>query len=1134
MNLRLGRWLRRLAVGLVILAAALLALAWIAQQWIVPAVIRHQVAAAATDYWNGRVTVGRVGFSYTAPLEVDDLRIEDDAGRLWAEVRRVRVHLRDWPGIHPVVHEIELDGVALRPHVGPEAPTPWRRPEPKAQPGEPSSYVDLQRIRVHDLDVALVADRHLLGLGRLRLAVDFDGDAMRIDLAPLSSGPRGRLAAQGTVDTSAGTIAAEAELERALSPGDAAFLRAVLGERFAIEEATGRVEARAALSGDLAQADQLDLKAQASVDGLAVSTTDDLVVRDLNARVELSQWQLRATQFDCIAFDTPIVAEGQVDLAASPMTCAAWAHAEHIDLGMLGRLLGVDALAGGHAGARVEVSGPTGEQLRIEAVTEVDAALEAGPVQYARGRAEFAGTVPMGETEDPLRGELRLSGWQVGGGQGDLVEALTARFEVEGTRLSASRIEATAFGGSVLATAEYRPADDVPSASGELVGKMAATGVRAEALAAYFDVARGIEGACGIEANWSLDLGSAARLRVDGRSQADVTYKGSRHEVGGTFDVAAGSGAAGDGTDGRASLSLSDVTYRRNGRLQATLVGAKATVEEGRIAVPQFRMTTAGGAFSGDAELRRGQGDGEDAWAYQGHFTSEAFNPLALWPEPPAGAPQKAELSLTGSFEGQGSARFEAQADGRVVATWPAGAVFDTAESSGSRSQPALADADVAITIQALDLPAPELADRMALTARVDGGRLLVGPEAVLEDIAATVRAVPDGRVEAEFRGGGAGGAFDGALKAVPKDGRLAWSGTLTLREVDLARLPPVAGVPAEVSRTRLNARLALEESDAGVTRATGQGDLAAGLRSDVISEAGGKFTFDLKLAGGGGPEAAPFGVTGTARLTDASLANGHGVLVDDLRLSAIAFGRSADVSSIRGNVLGGKATGLFRLDFPADGDLTFRGGLDVDDLSLKKLAVVFGQEGKTVNGVADLSYRFLGSQFSPAGIAGNGLLVIRESQMVGTPVMVSLLAATGLRPEAASDTDVDLAFENQGLLVTVNGGRVATPVFAIKPVPGGTVNLATQELDFHVIAASLDDIDGLMSLPGLKMVAPLVGGIARLRVSGNYGSLEQIKVEKQPLEDLGEGAMEFFNSAVEAGGDLGRALFEPLRGVLP
>ena len=101
--------LKRLCRILVVLSVLLFCLAAAGKFWIVPAVVRSRVRASLPDYWDGGVEIEEIQFSYTGPTYIRRIDLRDAAGRLWGRAGVVKLILRNWPGVHPVLEKIEIE-----------------------------------------------------------------------------------------------------------------------------------------------------------------------------------------------------------------------------------------------------------------------------------------------------------------------------------------------------------------------------------------------------------------------------------------------------------------------------------------------------------------------------------------------------------------------------------------------------------------------------------------------------------------------------------------------------------------------------------------------------------------------------------------------------------------------------------------------------------------------------------------------------------------------------------------------------------------------------------------------------------------------------------------------------------------
>ncbi|MBI5723852.1 MAG: hypothetical protein HZA50_07840, partial [Planctomycetes bacterium] len=160
---RVAGWSAGILAVLVILAGA------IVKYWYAPSVIRRHAALAVERYWEGSVRIGSVDFNYFGPATLRDVELLDSSGRQWVRLGAICFDLRDWPGTHPILEQVRIEGLDI---------TACRQdgkygPPVKAFPKGPSrlkDYMDLRRITVDGFSASIVdyagGQRRLIPLGQ--------------------------------------------------------------------------------------------------------------------------------------------------------------------------------------------------------------------------------------------------------------------------------------------------------------------------------------------------------------------------------------------------------------------------------------------------------------------------------------------------------------------------------------------------------------------------------------------------------------------------------------------------------------------------------------------------------------------------------------------------------------------------------------------------------------------------------------------------------------------------------------------------------------------------------------------------------------------------------------------------------
>lgn len=250
-------WAARLRRVVLVLVAAVAFLAVAMQLWIVPAVVRWQLGEKLPEYWSGEATIGTIEFSWFGPTRLRGISLVDDRGRRWARIETVELTLRDFPGLHPVLSEVAVDGVDLRAHFDrgacrlplldfPDEPSPLRE------------YVDIRSVVVRNVSVGLVGDGgpELVWRGfhcrAGREGGEYAGRLFRTPAAPATA-PAGRQdSLELTFRTDAETLASHVKLSlrHKLKPAEGTLLAAVL-DRPELRDVEGVLTADVTTTGKL-------------------------------------------------------------------------------------------------------------------------------------------------------------------------------------------------------------------------------------------------------------------------------------------------------------------------------------------------------------------------------------------------------------------------------------------------------------------------------------------------------------------------------------------------------------------------------------------------------------------------------------------------------------------------------------------------------------------------------------------------------------------------------------------------------------------------------------------------------------------------------------------------------------------
>jgi len=82
--------------------------------WLVPGLVKREVKRNLSKLSEGSVSIEQVRTSYTGQVVVKRVQFSDKAKRRWLSAEKMTINLARWPGLHPVIESLQIDGLDLR------------------------------------------------------------------------------------------------------------------------------------------------------------------------------------------------------------------------------------------------------------------------------------------------------------------------------------------------------------------------------------------------------------------------------------------------------------------------------------------------------------------------------------------------------------------------------------------------------------------------------------------------------------------------------------------------------------------------------------------------------------------------------------------------------------------------------------------------------------------------------------------------------------------------------------------------------------------------------------------------------------------------------------------------------------
>ncbi|MDY6912873.1 MAG: hypothetical protein SVT52_00205 [Planctomycetota bacterium] len=349
---------------------------------------------------------------------------------------------------------------------------------------------------------------------------------------------------------------------------------------------------------------------------------------------------------------------------------------------------------------------------------------------------------------------------------------------------------------------------------------------------------------------------------------------------------------------------------------------------------------------------------------------------------------------------------------------------------------------------------------------------------------------------------------------------------TLTLPAGDGSKTTLLAGMLADGSfrNTVLRANLAIDRAKART--------ILSALKAPLARTAEGNITADVKISGAFRQPS----IQGYVKFNNWTVLATDGVLLEDLGTTVMLKGRRAELSGFSASLCDGYLEADAELAFPPGGPLDYRGQISTGGVDLRQLASVAGQQN-TRGGRLTASYTFGGKvhrQKRTWTCHGDGAVFVDDADLWSLSATAKLFGALGLgRRDPSRISDAEAVFTTNGYTVTIQDGRLANAISAIRAEPGGIIDLKTGRLDIYVVAVPLELVSKLLSsMPVVRLFTNIADKLTHMRVHGRWNDPQSIVVTRQPVRDVEEATILFFSDMVKSGGQL-KGLLKPLGGLL-
>ena len=277
------KWRRRLGIVGGGLFLSVLAALVVGKYWLIPSAVRKQASAALREQWDGDLIIAGISFNWTGPAYLRGIELRDAEGRVWLRAGSVKLALRHWPGLHPVLSDVEVENLDLRGFfAGGELQLPLKPAPPHERKNE---QLDLPTITIRNMSVGIVAEKSSqTAWGDVQLTLRREGQNLLIDLKRTFKEPGEELALSGTVDGRSLEADLTLAMRHAVTREEVAAILAALNVPF-FSKAEGKIDGKMGLRGGLAAPSAVRPSGTIALADWSVSSPHGALIKGLSGEV---------------------------------------------------------------------------------------------------------------------------------------------------------------------------------------------------------------------------------------------------------------------------------------------------------------------------------------------------------------------------------------------------------------------------------------------------------------------------------------------------------------------------------------------------------------------------------------------------------------------------------------------------------------------------------------------------------------------------------------------------------------------------------------------------------------------------------------------------------------------------------
>ena len=242
-------------------------------------------------------------------ISLDNLAVRDANGLEWLSAKTSKLTFENWPGLRPVLNEIETEGLALQSRlVDGKLRLPVELSSSKSV-GSKSDYFNFKKLVFRNASLGL-ADRRGSKIDCDYLSLQPAGQEGFYDILLTCKEPeeRDKISLKGAVNPASSEVRLSLEMDHTAKKQETAVVFAALGMPQASAE--GKLVADLRMAGRLNEPSELQLNGSAKFDEFIVFVKDKVLVNNLFTIAEVKEHLLSFDKFNAVVCNGPV--EGSI------------------------------------------------------------------------------------------------------------------------------------------------------------------------------------------------------------------------------------------------------------------------------------------------------------------------------------------------------------------------------------------------------------------------------------------------------------------------------------------------------------------------------------------------------------------------------------------------------------------------------------------------------------------------------------------------------------------------------------------------------------------------------------------------------------------------------------------------------